>query len=93
MSACARSTMPRPARSTGTNNGGFASCTPVVVATGVCTLSSRNEAPRVASYTSMVVSSRSAVRKPALSVFASRIVVRRAAASGWSISCTYMSAG
>jgi hypothetical protein len=81
-SESAASAMPRPARSTGTSKGGWARRTPSAVATGVCTGDFSTGKSRVASYTSMVVSSCSAARKAAGSVWASRIAVRRDLASG-----------
>ena len=49
MSACAASTMPSPARSTGTSSGGSANRYPTVRATGVCSGADTSAASRVAS--------------------------------------------
>ena len=49
ISACAASTMPSPARSTGTSSGGLASRYPTVRATGVCSGALVTGASRVAS--------------------------------------------
>lgn len=88
IAAWAASTMPNPARSTGTSSGGLTSRVPAVAATGVRILTDFRGASRLASYTSISVSSRSAARNPALSVRSSRSTVSRAAASGWSITRT-----
>jgi hypothetical protein len=49
MSACAWSTMPSPARSTGTSSGGLANRDPVVSDNGVRTGTDSQAASRVAS--------------------------------------------
>ena len=77
--------MPSPARSTGTSSGGLTSRDPDRLGQWRADRTGSLGASRVASYTSISVSSRSAARNPALSVRSSRSAVSRAAASGWSM--------
>ncbi len=74
--------MPSPARSTGTSSGGCATRTPSVGPTGVVIGTRSTSTARVASYTSIEVSSRSAARNMPGSVAASRRADNRVRASG-----------
>jgi hypothetical protein len=77
------SSMPIPARRTGTTSGtGRASLTPLASATGVCTVSGCTRMPRVASYASRVTSSSVSRRNNGASVRESRKVVSLCAISG-----------
>ena len=88
--AWASSTIPSPARGTGTSSGRLANRRPVVSASGVRAATISQAASRVASYTNISVRSRSAARNAAFSVRSSRRVVSRAAAGGWSTTRTSM---
>ena len=77
------SSMPMPARSTGTMSGtGLASLTPRAVPTGVSTETGWTRISRVASYASSVTSSSVRLRNVAVSVAASRSAVSLWVTSG-----------
>ena len=79
------SSMPRPARRTGTTSGsGFASRQPVAGATGVVTSNGSVRICRVPSYARRVTSSSVSRRKVGESVRSSRRVVSLWATRGWS---------